>query len=112
MPRISGIGPGSTRIIREILEVVSRPELRRRFPEMSDVPRMHLVLSIIEEADVAEPTEHFSVCRDPKDDKFFECAVTGEADYIVSEDSDILVISDYRGVKTLSAVQFLALIEE
>jgi putative PIN family toxin of toxin-antitoxin system len=96
----------SPEIIGEILEVAHRSELRERFPQLDDV-RLERALSAIEKAEIVEPTEAISVCRDPKDNKFFECAVAGRADYIVSEDRDILDVGEYRGVKTVTAAQLL-----
>lgn len=45
------------------------------------------------------------------DDKLFECAKAGEAQYIVSEDDDVLTIGEYQAVSTVSAVQFLAILD-
>lgn len=99
----------SPEVIKEVLEVIHRPELRKRFPEMADPARIDLVLARLEDAEVVEPTERVKVCRDPNDDKFFECALAGAADYIVSEDKDILAVEDYRGTKTISASELLSL---
>ncbi len=100
----------SPEIVKEILDVINRPELHRRFPEMAELPRMDLVLSKLEEAEVVEPLERVEVCRDPKDNKFFECAVAARADYIVSEDRDILDVKEYRGIRMVSAAEFLTII--
>jgi uncharacterized protein len=100
----------SPEIVKEILDVINRPELRRRFPDMADLPRMDLALSRLEEAEVVEPRERLDVCRDPNDNKFFECAATARADYIVSEDKDLLVVAEYKGIRTVSAAQFLTIV--
>jgi putative PIN family toxin of toxin-antitoxin system len=97
-------------VIKEIIAVLHRGELGRRFPEIAEPARLERVLRILEEAEVVEPSEQLSVCRDPKDNKFFECALAGEADYIVSEDQDILNVGHYRGVKTVRAEDFIALL--
>ncbi len=44
-------------------------------------------------------------CRDPKDDKFLELAVNGEADCIVSE--DLLSLDPFRGIPILTSDKFL-----
>lgn len=49
------------------------------------------------------------VCRDPKDDMLFECAVLGSADYIVSGDKDVLDVGSYQGTQILTARQYLSL---
>src|SRR5439155_22958147 len=63
-------------IIREILEVLYRSRLRERFPQIDEVA-VDLVLAIFQKAEVVEPTERLSICRDPNDDKVFECAAAG-----------------------------------
>jgi putative PIN family toxin of toxin-antitoxin system len=47
------------------------------------------------------------VCRDPKDDMVFECAVQSDARIIVSGDKDLLSVKTYRGIDVLTARQFL-----
>jgi len=100
----------SPEIVREVLEVIHRPELHERFPEMAEPTRIDLVLSRLEDAKIVEPNERVTVCRDPNDDKFFDCALAGAADYIVSEDKDILTVEEYRGTRTVSASEFLSVI--
>lgn len=96
----------SPAIIREVLDVLHRSRLRRRFPQIDEVS-VAGALAILETADVVEPQERLAVCRDANDDKFFECAVAGGAGYIVSEDQDILAVGEYRGIRTLSAAEFV-----
>ncbi len=52
-------------------------------------------------------TETIEVCRDPKDDKFLELAVSGYADCIVSKDHDLLVLHPFGDVAILNVPQFL-----
>ena len=44
---------------------------------------------------------------DPDDDKILECAVAGNADYIISGDSHLLDIGEYRDIRVLNPDQFL-----
>lgn len=46
-------------------------------------------------------------CRDPKDDKFLELAVTADADCIVSLDADLLVLDPFEGIPILTPAAFL-----
>lgn len=50
------------------------------------------------------------VDTDPSDNKIFECAVTGEADYIISGDKHVLDIKKYDGVRTILPQKFLKLL--
>jgi putative PIN family toxin of toxin-antitoxin system len=49
------------------------------------------------------------VTADPADDKFVECAIVGEAPFIVSHDKHLLTLGTYRQVRVLSAEDYLAL---
>jgi uncharacterized protein len=56
--------------------------------------------SLLREAGLIEIEQKIQACRDPKDDKFLELAVNGDADCIVSEDEDLLSL--IRGKMTHS----------
>jgi putative PIN family toxin of toxin-antitoxin system len=102
----------SPEIIEEILSVLYRASLRKRFPVMAEPARLELILAVMERAEVVEPQEKVSVCRDAADDKFFECALEGHADCIVTEDKDILAVAEHRGIKTMTAEEFMALLSD
>jgi putative PIN family toxin of toxin-antitoxin system len=67
--------------------------------------------AVIGKSFFVEVTEHIQVCRDPKDDKFLELAVSGGAECIVSGDDDLLELSPFRGILILTADEFLNWIE-
>jgi len=48
------------------------------------------------------------VSKDPSDDKFIECAVALEANYIISGDKALLEIGKYMGIEILSPKRFLS----
>ncbi|MEX1253933.1 MAG: putative toxin-antitoxin system toxin component, PIN family [Dehalococcoidia bacterium] len=93
-------------IIREIVAVLYRPGLLERFPQMADPPQLDRVLRLFEQAEIVEPEVEVSICRDPNDDKFFACAAAGRADYIVTEDNDILAVEEHRGARPITAAEF------
>ena len=98
-------------IIKEIVSVLYRPALRKRFPQIADPPALERVLQLFEQAEVVEPEGEIALCRDPADDKFFACALAGGAHCIVTEDQDILTVGEYRGVRPISAAEFIALVD-
>ncbi len=56
-------------------------------------------------------TKHIdAVPDDPDDNKFIECAVMCNADYIVSGDEHLLKLKEYTGIKILKASEFLKLL--
>nr|WP_242054306.1 putative toxin-antitoxin system toxin component, PIN family [Nostoc parmelioides] len=53
-------------------------------------------------------TEQINECRDPKDNKYLELAVSGKAECIVTGDDDLLVLKPWRGIEILTVQEFLA----
>ncbi len=54
-----------------------------------------------------EPTEHVTVCRDPKDNQFLDVALASGAPYLVTGDKDLLSIKTFRRTRILTPRQFL-----
>lgn len=46
-------------------------------------------------------------CRDPKDNKFLELAISANASCLVTGDKDLLVLDPFRGIPILNSVDFL-----
>lgn len=46
-------------------------------------------------------------CRDPKDNKYLELAVTGSAEIIVTGDNDLLVLHPFREILIVNSTTFL-----
>jgi len=61
------------------------------------------------DAELVDVETRIVACRDPKDDKFLELAVSGRATCIVTGDSDLLVLNPFRGIQVISPHAFLEL---
>jgi len=48
-----------------------------------------------------------AVPRDPEDNMVLECAIEGQAQYVVSGDNDLLVLKEFRGIQIVRASDFL-----
>jgi uncharacterized protein len=94
-------------VLAEIYEVLNRKRFRRYINE-EDIRKF--LAALTREAEYVDVAGHISACRDPKDDKFLELAVSGLADYIVSGDSDLLALNPFRGVRITPPHTFLKLI--
>jgi putative PIN family toxin of toxin-antitoxin system len=94
--------------MEELRDVLLRPGLRSK---MAVDPQA--LLEVIETDTERTPGMMAlpGVCRDPKDDKFFACAVEGEADYIVSGDRDLLDIGEYAGIQIIRLLDFVAILD-
>ena len=97
-------------VVRELLDVIHRPELTRRFRSLAGLD-VRQVLQLIKEASVVTIDDVPSVSRDPKDDVFLATARVIEADYLVSEDSDLLVLGTHGDVRIVTAAVFLEILE-
>jgi putative PIN family toxin of toxin-antitoxin system len=93
--------------VTELNEVFRRPKFDKY---MREEKRLEFLAAMVRDADLVEVTEQVKECRDPKDDKFLELAVSGNASHIISGDGDLLVIHPFRGVTMLSPQAFLALL--
>lgn len=96
-------------IILEVLDVLRRPAVVRLFKTLPgrDVAA---IVAILTDAELVEVQEILAISRDPKDDKFLATAARAGADYLVSEDEDLLVLREYEGVRIVDAATFLALL--
>ena len=81
-------------------------ELISRYPNKPVLLPLNL---IIKECHLIESQSKITVCRDPDDDKFLECAIDSKCLYIVSGDKDLLSIKNYRDVQIVTVADFLNL---
>ena len=96
----------SLEVIAEVQDVLTRPKLREKFQSLTS-NTIHDTLTALEDAEHFEPAQLLSVSRDPKDDKFLSLAVEAKAQFIVSEDNDLLVLHPYQGIQIINALDFL-----
>jgi len=98
-------------VLAEILDVLKRPELTRKFRSLQGMD-MARVIDILGQAQVVEVAAAPKASRDPKDDKFLATAHAAGAAYLVSEDEDLLVLEEYEGVKIVDTTTFLRILEQ
>jgi putative PIN family toxin of toxin-antitoxin system len=88
---------------RELFVTLDRPRLAPLI-----LPRFRAWLhELMAAADLVEITESIAACRDPKDDKFLELAVCGQADLIVSGDADLLALNPFRNILIVTPANFV-----
>lgn len=88
----------------ELADVLSRPKFDR-YVSVEDRQEFIRLLSRIAER-VAD-TLPVKACRDPKDDKFLEVAVNGDASVLVTGDEDLLDLHPFRGIDIVTPRQYL-----
>ncbi len=95
-------------VLEEVNEVLSREKFERY---MTAEEREEFLEALVGRARFIDPTEQIRVCRDPKDDKFLELAVSGGASYIITGDKDLLVLGSFRGIEILRVDNLLKRLE-
>ncbi|WP_243147552.1 putative toxin-antitoxin system toxin component, PIN family [Scytonema sp. UIC 10036] len=65
--------------------------------------------SFVKTVKFVEITENIDICRDPKDNKYLELALSGQATCIISGDNDLLVLHPFQEISILTIQEFLEL---
>jgi len=94
----------SEETLSELDEVFCRPKFNRY---VSEKLRLEFFAALVREAEFIHVTEVITGCRDKKDNKFLELAISGKASYIITGDNDLLVLNPFRGVMISSPADFL-----
>jgi uncharacterized protein len=97
-------------IAQELLEVVQRPELTRKYRGLTKL-NMRLIIDVVARAEAVEIGDVPSKVRDPNDDMFVATALAGAAEYIVSEDNDLLSLGQVGIIRIVAAETFIRLFE-
>jgi len=94
-------------IVREYLDVISRPKFKIVASEIATITEY-----LLKTAEFVTPMETIAVIEaDPSDNKFLEAALTGNAIYIVSGDHHLLQLHSFRDIKILAAHDFITLLK-
>lgn len=95
----------SSATVREVAEVLARDRLQKYItPHRAE----EIVGRLVYEGFEVDVVTHVTDCRDPKDNKFLELALDGEADAIVTGDQDLLILHPWRGIDIVTPTDFLA----
>ena len=102
------------------IQAVTCPELVEELAEKLEL-RLHFSAEQVAEtlADylgflrvVQIPKVLNAVSRDPEDNMVLECAIEGQAQYVVSGDNDLLVLKEFRGIQIVRASDFLKVLAD
>ena len=88
-------------IIRELLDVLAR-KFARDAEELSRV-----AVFVADLGNLVEPNRELSVLSDEADNRVLECAVTGQADLLVTGDREVLSLGEYEGVQIIALREYL-----
>ena len=96
----------SNSVFLELVEVLNRPKFDRY---ISKEIRKQLTDNLAETALFVEPNEQINECRDVKDNKYLELAITGQAECIITGDQDLLILNPFREIPIITVQEFLTI---
>jgi len=91
-------------------EIISEFEgvLKREKFGIPDETLHYIVSSLDSIANFVSPEMKYNIIKkDLEDNKFLECAVAADADFIISGDTHLLDITEFRKIKILNPADFL-----
>jgi uncharacterized protein len=97
----------SADILSEFSRVLAYDDLQQKVRD-KHLEMQRTVQKFAELAILVEPAERLHViATDPDDDRILECAVAGHADFIVSQDTDLLTLGSFRGIRIVTPAALL-----
>ncbi|MFW6048476.1 MAG: putative toxin-antitoxin system toxin component, PIN family [Candidatus Natronoplasma sp.] len=92
-------------ILEELMDVMDYPKFKFTKEEKEEFLEIVISYSIL--VDPAEKVE--KIKKDPDDNKFLECSIKADADYIISGDQHLLGLKRFKGIEIISPKEFLEL---
>jgi len=109
--------------LAEIKDVLSRPPVRERNPNLTDEKVEQLIEMLLEKGEfIKKVPQHFTYSRDPNDEPYINLAIEANAVFLVSRDNDLLdLMTNYadeckdfrrrfRQLKIVNPVEFLEIL--
>jgi len=98
-------------MIDDFLRVTSYERILKKYP-LVPANRDKLIKLVNKNAVLVEPEMPLAiVLADESDNRYIECAVAGNAQYIVSGDQHLLDIGEYQGILIVTPALFLTLLD-
>ncbi|WP_418884529.1 putative toxin-antitoxin system toxin component, PIN family [Cognataquiflexum nitidum] len=94
-------------LIEEFLDVAKRQKFIKFFKK-SDVEK--LLNQVHKFGEIIEVVSQLNVCRDAEDNFLLSLAIDGKADYLITGDSDLLVLGKIENTKIVTWTEFIDLI--
>ena len=92
--------------LAELYDVLHRKQFRRYINEED---ARSFIAALARESEWIDVNVQIKTCRDPKDEKFLEVAVSGQATQLITGDADLLVLDPFQSIRILSPQSFLEL---
>ena len=94
----------SEETLGELVEVLDRPKFN---PYLTAEDQRRFLALLGGVARVVPITRRSQACRDPKDDKFLDVALCGQARAIITGDQDLLALDPFHDIRIVRPATFL-----
>ena len=95
----------SVTTLGEFVDVIMRPKFVRYLDEER---RSSFLFVLAQVSEVIAVQTRVTECSDPKDNKFLELAIDGNAQLIVSGDAHLRDLHPFRGIEIVAPAEFIA----
>ena len=102
--RRTGVILASHDTLQELDSVLRRPRLTAYISPAESTLFLTELARVVELVPI---TERVALCRDPRDDKFLEVALAGQADFLLTGDADLLTLHPFRGTAIITPTAYL-----
>ena len=102
---------------KTILNVISPPILKeveriiKKKLLWDNAKTQNAVRRIKNFSEEVHPQERLAIIADDPDNRILECAVVGQADFIISGDKHLLNLKNFQGINVVTPAEFLEAIE-
>lgn len=94
----------SPELFNELIQVAGRT----KFKEVITPVAVKILSELIKSRSISvNPSKRINVCRHPPDNRILECAISGNAKFIITNDPDLLVLNPYRNITIIPAWEYL-----
>ena len=90
--------------LTELISVLNRPKFSK-YISLEDIAGLVIRIKAVWLS--VEIINQIKLCRDPKDDKFIDIAINGEALHIITGDNDLLVLHPIETISVINPRNFL-----
>lgn len=97
----------STELMAEFIEVTQRAKFKKYFSKQNVIA---LTEVIDEYGEFTEVTTNITLCRDAKDNFLLSLAVDGNVDYLLTGDTDLLILNHQGKTKIIIISDFFKII--
>jgi putative PIN family toxin of toxin-antitoxin system len=94
----------SEQTFAEFQQVITRSKFDQY---VSLTTRLEFLVRLKDETEGVAIAQTVTVYRDPNDNQFLEAAVSGNANFIITGDQDLLVLNPFQNIEIISPAKFL-----